>query len=293
MNREIKLALILGSALVLIVGVLLSDHYSGVRRTPIVTVGPEVPLTAVVRQASTTQPGPDLARADHAPANTELNRALLDPVPQPAPADVPNTDAALADPVERQAQIVALQDRRLIEEAKQQGIEIAAPAPVRPEPARSAVASAKEHTVKAGETLWEIAQKHYGDGSQYKKIVDANKDRLTGGVMAAGVRLRIPPKAGAADSASVAAAPAPELAKPETVSKAAKPSDKPAADKPQDKAGDKNSKRVYTVRSGDTLVRIAERQLGSPGRARELASLNGIKDPDDLSVGRELKLPPR
>jgi LysM repeat protein len=35
----------------------------------------------------------------------------------------------------------------------------------------------KTHKVVAGDSLWAIAQKYYGDGSQYIKIKEANKDK--------------------------------------------------------------------------------------------------------------------
>lgn len=34
------------------------------------------------------------------------------------------------------------------------------------------------YTVKKGETLWAIAKKYYGNGSQYTKIFNANKDKI-------------------------------------------------------------------------------------------------------------------
>jgi nucleoid-associated protein YgaU len=34
--------------------------------------------------------------------------------------------------------------------------------------------SGSKYTVKKGDTLWSIAQRSYGDGKQYKKIVSAN-----------------------------------------------------------------------------------------------------------------------
>ncbi len=34
------------------------------------------------------------------------------------------------------------------------------------------------YTVKSGDTLWEIAEATYGDGSQWHKILDANKDKV-------------------------------------------------------------------------------------------------------------------
>jgi len=35
------------------------------------------------------------------------------------------------------------------------------------------------HTVKKGDTLWAIASKHYGNGSKYNAIFDANKPMLS------------------------------------------------------------------------------------------------------------------
>ena len=37
----------------------------------------------------------------------------------------------------------------------------------------------KTHKVVAGDSLWAIAQKYYGDGSQYPKIKEANKEKYT------------------------------------------------------------------------------------------------------------------
>lgn len=38
--------------------------------------------------------------------------------------------------------------------------------------------STGSYTVKSGDTLWAIAKKYYGNGAQYPKIVDANKDKI-------------------------------------------------------------------------------------------------------------------
>lgn len=35
------------------------------------------------------------------------------------------------------------------------------------------------HTVEKGDSLWKIAQKHYGDGSKYNSIFEANKPMLS------------------------------------------------------------------------------------------------------------------
>lgn len=49
--------------------------------------------------------------------------------------------------------------------------------------------------------------------------------------------------------------------------------------------------RTYTVRAGDTLSRIAARELGSASRWPELAKLNALRDPNLVRVGQVLRLP--
>lgn len=49
--------------------------------------------------------------------------------------------------------------------------------------------------------------------------------------------------------------------------------------------------RAVRVREGDTLEKIARRELGAGGRWREIAALNGIEDPRQLRVGQLLQLP--
>lgn len=43
----------------------------------------------------------------------------------------------------------------------------------------STAPTVSEHTVKSGDTLWALAAKYYGDGSQYTKIYEANKDKIS------------------------------------------------------------------------------------------------------------------
>jgi nucleoid-associated protein YgaU len=49
--------------------------------------------------------------------------------------------------------------------------------------------------------------------------------------------------------------------------------------------------KPYTVKKGDTLVSIAARQLGDYTRWPEIATLNGLRDPNRLTVGQRLRLP--
>lgn len=57
--------------------------------------------------------------------------------------------------------------------------------------------------------------------------------------------------------------------------------------------GGKGGKRpkFYEVKKGDTLRKIADRFYGDPSFWRLIARANGIKDPENLKVGRKLKLP--
>lgn len=53
----------------------------------------------------------------------------------------------------------------------------------------------------------------------------------------------------------------------------------------------KPSGRVYTVRKGDTLSKIAQQQLGKASRWPEIAKLNNLRDPDRIYPGQRLRLP--
>lgn len=52
-------------------------------------------------------------------------------------------------------------------------VKVSTPAPSRPTPTPS-----RTYTVKKGDCLWNIARKYYGNGSQYTKIYNANKDTI-------------------------------------------------------------------------------------------------------------------
>ncbi|MEZ6019308.1 MAG: LysM peptidoglycan-binding domain-containing protein [Planctomycetota bacterium] len=60
----------------------------------------------------------------------------------------------------------------------------------------------------------------------------------------------------------------------------------PAAKAPEVRVGGS-----YTVVSGDSLERIARRQLGDAGRWGEIQRLNGIENPKAIRVGQVLRLP--
>jgi LysM domain len=122
-------------------------------------------------------------------------------------------------------------------------------------PRTEQVDHAKQHEVQAGDDLWSLAEKYYGDGREWRRIAAANPTVLTGGPdrLQVGWRLRIP-----------------DLDQ-----------DPPAGD------------RRITVRRGDTLSSIAERELGSSTRWTDIFRVNRaqLSDPNELAVGMRLVLP--
>jgi nucleoid-associated protein YgaU len=48
---------------------------------------------------------------------------------------------------------------------------------------------------------------------------------------------------------------------------------------------------TYTVKSGDTLGKIAKRFYGEAGHYKQIAAANGIANPDRIDVGQQLSLP--
>jgi len=157
------------------------------------------------------------------------------PPPDPAPAPGPAVDPAPApDPAVDPA---------------------LAPAP--PVPAGDVV-----HVVVRGDSLWSIAERHYGNGAHWRRIEKANPG-LDPGLLSAGITLKIPKAAEPADRQ-----PAPEkVAKPGT--------------------------RLYTVRAGDSFWRIAREELGRGSRHSEIAALNPGIDSSRLPRNATIVIPVR
>jgi len=118
-----------------------------------------------------------------------------------------------------------------------------------------------DHAVKPGESLWSIAEDHFGDGARYKEIAELNRDLLGGqpSFLEPGWVLKLP---------------APQV------------KDAPA--------------HQYGVQSGDTLSEIAQEQLGDADRWPEIYRAStgitqpgGVQltDPDVIDVGWELNIP--
>ena len=60
----------------------------------------------------------------------------------------------------------------------QGGASSTAPRPAAPADLPAAAPAARTYTVKAGDSLSKIAQREYGEASQWKKIYEANRDTI-------------------------------------------------------------------------------------------------------------------
>ena len=103
-------------------------------------------------------------------------------------------------------------------------------------PSQPPVTDNNTYTVKAGDTLWDIAQSQLGNGSRYKEIMTLNG--LTSDIIQPGQVLKLP-VGGASNAGS-------------------------------------DTTKTYTVKTGDTLWDIAQTLLGNGARYKEIVSLNNL-----------------
>jgi|GEM_PF-717849 len=127
------------------------------------------------------------------------------------------------------------------------------------------VASAGSYTVRAGDTLSQIAERTLGSSRRWGEIQALNGG-LDPSALHVGQVLTLP-GAGAGTSLR-------PVARETSIAV------------PPPAAGD-----GYVVRAGDSLSQIAQDQLGGASRWREIVALNPGLDPDRLLVGQSLRLP--
>ena len=152
---------------------------------------------------------------------------------------------------------------------------VSAPAvPMTVRPAEAAAPKRRIYEVRKGDTLSEIASAELGTSKRWREIVELNPG-LDPARLKVGVRLVLPTEGGSAETPDVARR-AGEAAKPAAKGKDAKKPDTTVR---------------YRVQSGDSLWKIAARELGDGERWREIAAANPGFDADRLLVGQELVLP--
>lgn len=170
---------------------------------------------------------------------------------------------------------------------------LSASSKVQPASAKPA-ADDRWHTVAKGETATSIARRYYGLGSAWKRLAERNGNRIgPKGEVRVGVRLRIP----SFESLGLRQVQQPAI-DPQLGAILAHQPDLTRIDvtprKSQTTRSDRAKPaktRTYTVRKGDTLGVIAQRELGTVRRTREILTLNRLADADHLRTGMTLLLP--
>jgi nucleoid-associated protein YgaU len=153
----------------------------------------------------------------------------------------------------------------------------------------------KIYVVADGDTLADIAMKFYGaeKGNKIKniaKIFEANRKLLkSADEIYVGQKLEIPPLPSLADTSKIQGVfPKQDFAKVDSIGQ------RQISTTPSGIVKTRQS-RIYIVREGDSLWRVAAEQLGNGDRYPEISRLNTdiLEDEDTLEVGTKLKLPER
>ncbi len=291
MNRENKLAIIIGFSLVLVVAVLISDHFSRARAARVgndITSGKPADFGAGGGNAALTKPiGPEpVPVSTHPLARTEGAKSPTVIIMHPANSAGPDPDSGYIEPKSVAESNLPVSKGKM-----------------------------KQHEVKDGDSLFQIAKAYYGDGTLYQKLADYNKAKnpnLKVSSLKLGAKLDIPPKdvlLGEAVMPSPAEAGKSPAEKTDKDSKRLNPGDKVTPEKPAPKTtlsdrtiagakGDKDAKppyQSYKIAKGDDLSTIARKLLGSAKRGSEIYELNKdiIADPDTLVANVVIKVPAR
>ena len=256
MTKESKLALIIGFVLVLVVGVLVSDHFSKAQQMSLDTIGrgdseTQTPIASLGARESQA-----IGNAFQRPI--AQNPTLVEvPEHQPVIISSKNPRSILDDAIEYVESIdlpEAAVYRKNTPEQKQ-------PEPITklPEPKHEV------YTVKSGDTLIGIARRYLGNGDRWQEIEALNADLLGPDlVLQVGMKLKLPGDARILTLGS--------------------------RDSTTKKSSDAGT-RTYTVKSGDTLGEIAYKLLGTSKRAGEIVKLNELESADTIFVGMTLKIP--
>lgn len=294
MTRENKLALVVGFGLLLFVGILVSDHFSAAQRQETTKLSAaDTGRDRVVRPITIAAVTPPAASA-----------TTVQPEPMAVPAPAVQATHGVT-PISSQPEPVR---QTLVVEP----VVAAKPAAVKTQESEPGV---RMHPIAEGETLFAICKKEYNDGSLSTALAKYNKNVIPDPKkLRKGVTIRLPSAdtlRGGGKSTRAEAAPrqlasneVPALAAADVIAiesgaasggvvnvevaaggNAAAKSAKAAT------SGDASKGRTYTVRKGDTLYSIAQRELGNKGRWQEIAAMNGGND--SLTPGATIKLPAR
>ena len=144
------------------------------------------------------------------------------------------------------------------------------------DPLNAGMKNSSEYTVKGGDTLWNIAERHYKDGYKWVEIAKANK-LGNPGVINPGIKLILPK----VDDKQIA------VSQKETVM---------TNDEQNNKTNALVQKKIatgttYKVVAGDNLWNIAERAYGDGNKWYKIAQANKLANPRIIHPGNNFTIP--
>lgn len=148
------------------------------------------------------------------------------------------------------------------------------------------------YTVQAGDDLWNIAEKAYGDGDAWTRIAEAN-NITNPSVLSAGTKLNLPADDTVA-RVSPTQAPEPSASATPTLVAQNQTTVTPTVHDHNAPTGPPQAKITgtsYTVVAGDNLWTIAERAYGDGFRWVDIAKANTLQNPDLIHPGNTFTLP--
>jgi nucleoid-associated protein YgaU len=321
-TRESKLAMMIAVTLILLVGVLLSDHLSGARTAEFDEPASRLPTAPVAGLPGASEPIaalPPAPRRDpiQTQAATELPLDDFQPIEIPQGARniaqrgvgmieesfsrisapgaapsllIPSTDQP-SEPTLRLEDFFTRVEPTTVTLPPHGNTPVKRMPEPTVEPARPQSAPAAQptrqswrtHTVTEGDSLYRLAARYLGDGNRWRELQKLNDDILKGSeTVQLGQVLKIAP---APQPTSQPTSQTRNQAQPTTQTRQ-QPASRPEA-KPEPKH------RTYVVLKGDSLGKISQSLLGTSRRMNEIVELNGLKDPDDIRVGQTLRIPAR
>jgi len=296
MTRETKIGLLVGLAFIIVIGILLSDHFTTANQphqaalTTTIddvlgstrTLGPRrqnpAPLEAPnvePRVPIIVQPDPSLERREHVEVGAaNSGRRIIDVTEQPA---IPATEIAQIPDVRGNS--TGPEENIL---AHTEPVVILPQSPLNTNTRLTAKETTKTYTAEAGDTLGKIAGKAMGSNTKANRdaILKANpKLAENPNKMNIGDSVNIPEKAGAVITSSTNR---PEQR--ETVVREGTPTPAVASNSVE-----------YVVKEGDNLHKIAREQCGSISFVSQIQEMNKetLKGTDKLKINMKLKLPPK
>ncbi len=327
MTRETKIGLLVGLAFIIVIGILLSEHLTTTTERPMAPLAeaghgvregvtapgtqgldqPVAPRPAeprqqipIAREITPPQPGPAPQVTIGGPTDPQPNgqQTIIVRGETPAPAqtvDQPilpqNTDVG---PIitKNQPTHDPFANDPVMKAAAERGQPMVPIDPKKSAEAMALAVKAKEYKAQPGDTLSRIAALLPGGSTKANRdaIVKLNPTLQKDPNKIISGRMYLLPTENAGN-AKAAVDSKEQLVKADALPK---PEVKPPEPKPDAKPEDKSTAtRVYVVKAGDTLTKIATAELGSKAEVGTIRKLNEdvLKGGDAIKVDMKLKLP--